>query len=185
MKKVVSYLLVAVLFAAAFYGVRKLNTATNPPLEVVEPLAPDKFDAYMAKNLLPAYDKAARKSVAEEPDLTYVETKWDSASRIVASVMQMDFLLLPENEGLTWEDVAPRADEIREMSRDQMPKVTADGKTAMVDYYCSISSKRAAQYDFQFIKLNGITVEARFLEKNDLMVPYLIQVTATDLEHCY
>jgi hypothetical protein len=147
-KKVVPYLLAAVAFVAAFYGVQAIKREFRDP-PVVEELPADRLDAMMVKEFIPNFEKEARKSIKGQPEMTYVATKWVSGTRTVLTVAKIDWMELPETEGATLEEVRAAAEETREETLAMMPEIIAELEADMVEYMCARSSEWEAHRDYQ------------------------------------
>ena len=126
---------------------------------------PDLDEMIMTK-VMPRFDKKARVSMRKS-GARYISTRWDSETRTLVAVGELDALESPEISPVAWRTV--------ESSRSQ------DLKEAKVDEICQYTGVRMIK---DFLEKHAIKIAFIYSERSQLADPLIIEISHNDLGVC-
>lgn len=145
--------------------------------------ASSMLESAMRANFLPEFDRSSKFVARVRPDREYAGSEWKNQTRTIVGTYVVDLTKDPVYDGgMT---VAQWREAGREI-RGQIPMFAAKEKRLIVKMFCGMAAMEPEKMKAAVAALRDydITIQYAYLEANNIIPPYAVDITADDVAHC-
>ena len=141
------------------------------------------LDKAMRTNFLPEFDRSSKFVARTRPDREYTGSEWIGPSRTIVGTYVVDVTKDPLYDG---EITVAQWREAGRETRDQISLLVAKEKMLIVKMFCAMAAVDLEKMKAAVAALRDydITIQYAYLEANNIIPPYAVRLTATDVAHC-
>jgi hypothetical protein len=165
--------------------VAKYSVSAIFAMALISPVAhaASMLDHAIRTSFLPEFDSYATVAVRTRPDMKYTGSEWIGQSRTIVGSYVVDL-----TKGRLYRDemTATQRREARNEIRGQIPMLVAEEKLLIVSKFCAMAALAPAKMQAAVAALRNyaITIQYAYVEANNIIPPYSVDITAADVAHC-